>query len=37
MKSIEDKIIRNQFIAGIVILAIWVVGIVLIILNELLC
>jgi hypothetical protein len=35
MKSIEDKIIRNQFRAGVLILGIWMS--LLIILNELLC
>jgi hypothetical protein len=37
MKSIEDKIIRNQFRAGVLILGIWIVGALLIILNELIC
>jgi hypothetical protein len=33
MKSIEDKIIRNQFRAGVLILGIWIVAAVLMILK----
>jgi hypothetical protein len=33
MKSIEDKIIKNQFKAGVLILGIWIVAAVLMIIN----